>query len=281
MNRKRVTSESTPLLDYSQGARIPVRNKSVILVIAENKIICFLYLCFLLWQLAGDTLVFIKIVQCCLREKHSTLECRNFTAFEYSQDIEFAATISRSTGNWLFLFVLIKTPQFLGWGIVLKKLVYLPSFWTLQFLCILSILRFVTMILFLHDSSPIPNATVFLYVTETITLTVLVSVLNYFKINPLAGIFPRHTFLLVKATMGLLFTGTLMSFVIGCLQLAFNIIGVDDNGGTTSENFRIAFGFLREAVSIVFLHKVVSFLWKKLFNDDEDILLGEENFWEP
>lgn len=274
-------SEITPLLDHSQITRLRARKKSVVLLIAENRFICFLYLCFLLWQLGGFALVFIKAVQCCLREKHSIIECRNFTAFEYSPDLGLAVNISHCTGFCLFFLILVKTPQFLGWGVVFNKLIRLPSFWSFQLLSILSILRYITILFLNNGSTPVLEITVFFYVVETIALTMLVSLLNYFKINPLAGIFPRHTFLLIKATMGLLFTGTLVSFVIGCLQLAFNIIGIDDNGTITSENFRIALGFLRQAVSIVFLHKVVSFLWKKLFNDDEDILLGEENFWEP
>ena len=206
--------------------------------------------------------------------------CKNLTVFEYSQDIGLAATIAHSTGLWMFLFVIINTPQFLGWGVVFKKLIHLPSFWTLQLLSALSVVRYIT-ILCVDDSSPMSEITIFLYVMETIALTMLVSVLNYFKIDPLAGIFPRHTFLLVKATMVVMLIGTLVSFAIGCLQLAFDVIGIDDSSAITSENFLIAFGFLRQAVSIVFLHKVVSFIWKKLFNDDEDILLGDENFWEP
>ena len=281
MNRAASNCEFTPLLDHVQVTRLRLRKKSVVLVIAENRIICLLYFCFLLWQLVGYILVLIKAVQCCLREKHLMMECKNFTAFEYSEDIGLVAAISHSTGYWLFLFVLVKTPQFLGWGTVFKKLLHLPSFWSLQLLSILSIVHYITF-LCLDNAPPIPEITVFLYVLETIALTVLVSVLNYFKINPLAGIFPRQTFLLAKATMVLLFIGTLLSFAIGCLQLAFDVIGFDDDSGSsTSENLRIAFGFLRQTVSIVFLHKVMSFLWRKLFNDDEDILLGEENFWEP
>ena len=273
-------SECTPLLGYAMSnvTRLQVRKKSVVLVIAENRFICFLYSCFLLLQMVGYILNLIKAVQCCLRDRHSMFECRNFTSFQYSQDIGLASAISYSTSIWLFLFVLTKTPQFLGWRIVFKKLIRLPSFWSLQLLSTCSIVRYVV-ILCTDNSKAVNEITIVLLIPAIVALTVSVSVLNYCKINPLDGIFPRHTFLLMKGTVVLLFIGTFISFAIGCLQLACDVIGLDDSGAISSEKFRIVFGFVGQTISIAFLHKVISFLWKKLFNDDEDILRGEENFW--
>ena len=131
------------------------------------------------------------------------------------------------------------------------------------------------MVIFAFETKPSAwvIATVAVYVIITVLLTILVGILNYFQIRDFRDRFSKFTYIALKATVVIFFLEALVHFVICALHLAFNVSGLDDR----RDDLHTAVSLLHHVVHLAFLHKVVSFLWVKLFCDNKDILKGPDN----
>ncbi|KAJ7357680.1 hypothetical protein OS493_023813 [Desmophyllum pertusum] len=104
---------------------------------------CLSFSLLLLWQLVGTVLYFIRAYYCCIKERHTTFRCSNFTAIPHSQELELAWLISQDISIAIFSFTLSKVPGFLGYSVIFRKATRLPAFWSLTMLHAMQVIGFV------------------------------------------------------------------------------------------------------------------------------------------
>ena len=235
-----------------------------------NKFLGGIYSLFLAWQLAAMVVYMIRTISCCYVEKQASFQCRNFTAIHHSDHIQLAWLLSQITNTVICLVLFSQFPNFMGYTTIFKKLADLPSFWSLVFLLLLSLLGY-AVILNLNVVFPMQNALVAAFVTHCVLLVPLIGLTNYIPISPLKHAYPRYLFLLIKLTVIMFFLQNFALFIVGSIQLAFDVNGLD-NTEDTSGDFRTTFGVLRRFTVVVFYYKVGGFFWTKIFLEDRSIL---------
>lgn len=229
----------------------------------------FAYGGFLLWLMIGLALYFVRAYYCCIKERHTSFRCSNFATFRHSQELELAWLISLNISLALVLFFLWKIPGFIGYSVIFRKSTRLPMFWTLTMLKILEIIGFI-IIIFLNTLTAIQ---IFLVVNFCLLGILLISItcaLNFTEINSVKNScsFVVHVF--CKLTLIILFVQIFVIFIVGSIQFAFKVTGLDDIG--RSANFITVFRKLREFPQCVFYYKMSAFFFHKLFIDNKNIL---------
>ena len=68
-----------------------------------------------------------------------------------------------------------------------------------------------------------------------------------------------------------------MEFVIGSLQFALDIYGIDDTIGIPSDFFSVI-GEIRRFTTVIFAYRIYIFHWEKLFVDNRSILCHYDYF---
>ncbi|KAL9970406.1 hypothetical protein ACROYT_G022777 [Oculina patagonica] len=79
-----------------------------------SNLACFSFFFLLLWQLIGTVLYFMRAYYCCLKERHATFRCKNFTEIPYSQELELAWLTAQEFSVAILVSALSKVPGFLG-----------------------------------------------------------------------------------------------------------------------------------------------------------------------
>lgn len=228
-----------------------------------------LYVILLLWQLVGSTLYFMRAYYCCIKERHTSFRCSNFPTFPHSQELQLAWLMSQDVCIAVFAFSLSTVPGFLGFSVILRKAIRLPAFWTLTMLTIIEIIGF-CVILYLNDLTDIQICLVTNFCFHGIALIFIMSVLNFTPVNPVKNRYSSLGLVLCKVTLITLFVQIFIIFVIGSVQLAFKVTGLDDVG--RSANFVTVFRKIREFPQVVFYYKAAAFFFHKLFMDNKNIL---------
>lgn len=230
---------------------------------------CLSFSLLLLWQLVGTVLYFIRAYYCCLKERHTTFRCSNFTAIPHSQELELAWLISQDISIAIFSFTLSKVPGFLGYSVIFRKATRLPAFWSLTMLHAMQVIGFGIIIYFNNvPSMQICLATAFSF--HGIALVAIISVLNFTPVNRVRNSCSFLVFLLCKLTLVALSVQIFIIFVVGSVQFAFKVTGLDEVG--RSADFVTLFRKLREFPQVVFYYSTAAFVWHKLFLDNRNIL---------
>ena len=228
----------------------------------------FSYIMLLLWQLVGSALYFMRAYYCCIKERHTTFRCSNFATFSHSQELELAWLISLGFCIAIFAFFLSKVPGFLGYSVIFRKAIRLPAFWSLAMLTVIEMVGF-AVILYLSNLTKLQICLVVSFSCNGIVLIGIICVLNFTQVNPVKN-YSCLAFLFCKLTLIILFVQIFMIFIIGSVQFAFKVTGLDDLG--RSANFVTIFRKLREFPQVLFYYRMSVFFFHKLFMDNKNIL---------
>ena len=236
-----------------------------------SNLACVLFALLLLWQLIGTVLYFMRAYHCCLKERHATFRCTNYTAIPYSQELELAWLASQDFSVAVLVFALSKVPGFLGYCVTFKKAVRLPAFWSLTMLHAMQTVGFAIIIYVnFNKVSSKQICLIIVFCLHGIALLGMVSLLNFTPINRVKNSSGLFVFLLFKLTLAALFVQVFTVFVVGTVQFAFKVTGLDEMG--SSADFVTLFRKLREFPQVVFYYRIAAFVWNKLFLDNKNVL---------
>lgn len=227
------------------------------------------FVIFLLWQIAGSVLYFVRSYSCCIHHRKASFRCSNSTAFPHSQEYELAWLISLNAYIIVFVFFLTKIPGFLGFSVILRKAVRLPTFWTLSLLQVTQIIGF-GIILKLNTLTLTQILLVINFCLLGIELVCIMCVLNFTAINCVKNSSGSFTYVLSKMVLMILFQQVFVIFAVGSVQFVFKVTGLDNLG--RSADFVKVFRKLREFPQVIFFYKASSFLFRKIFMDNNNIL---------
>lgn len=230
---------------------------------------CFLYVILLLWQLVGTVLYFMRAYNCCLKQRHTTFKCKNFTVIPHSQELELTWLISQDVNVVILVFVLSKVPGFLGYSVIFIKSVRLPAFWTLSMLHMMQIIGF-GIIIYVNSVSSMQLCLIIAFCFHGISLMGMACMLNFTPIHRVKNSSGYFVFLLCKLTIVTLFVQIFIIFVVGTVQFAFKVTGLDEVG--KSADFVTLFRKLREFPQVIFYYRIAAFVWHKLFLDNRNVL---------
>ena len=229
----------------------------------------FSFVVIVLWQLFGSALYLIRAYYCCMKERHTTFRCSNFATFRHSQELELAWLISLSACIVAFAIFLRKIPEFLGYSAIFRKAVRLPTFWTLTMLKIIEVIGF-GVIIYFNKLSTLQICLIASFCALGTVLIFIVCVLNFTPVNLVRSSSGSLVLAFYKLTLLILSEQIFVIFLIGSVQFAFKVTGLDDVG--RSANFVTVFRKLREFPQVVFYYKMSAFLFHKLFMDNNSIL---------
>ena len=236
-----------------------------------SNLACFSFSILLLWQLIGTVLYFMRAYYCCLKEKHATFRCTNFTAIPYSQELELVWLASQDITVVMLVFALSKIPGYLGYAVIFKKSVRLPAIWSLSMLSVINIIGFgIIIYLNFKKVSSMQICLIIVFCLHGIALLGTVCVLNFTPVNRVKNSGGFFVFLLFKLTLVVLFVQVFIIFAVGTVQFAFKVTGLDEIG--TSADFVTLFRKLREFPQVVFYYRIAAFIWHKLFLDNRNVL---------
>lgn len=234
-----------------------------------SNLACCLYVSLLLWQLVGTVLYFMRAYYCCLKERHTSFRCKNFTKIPHSEELELAWLISQDFNIAILVLVLGRVPGFLGYSVIFFKSVRLPAFWTLLMLQTMQITGYVVIIC-LNNVSSMQICLIIAFCFHGITLLGLACLLNFTPVHRVKNSNGYFAFLLCKLTLVTLFVQIFTTFAVGTVQFAFKVTGLDDVG--RSADFVTLFRKLREFPQVVFFYRMGAFVWHKLFLDGRNVL---------
>lgn len=268
-------SLSQPLLDKTpdtvkpnSAPRASVLTPKVISRLpATDKILATVYSTFLLWQMAALFVYVVHTVHCCLLKKKVSFQCRH-SAIPYSLEVEMALLISLNMHLVFSLWFVRKIPHFMGYKKIVKKLSYLPAFWSMVVLLAVLLIG-LAIIQYSANEFPMQSSLVLAFSCHGILITALVGILNYTQGKPIRAKYPFFVFALFKVTLAMLFTENFVLFLIGSLQLAAGVLGLSSD---ISHNDKVSFGIVRHFSTVMFYYKVSDFLWQKMFIDNRNIL---------
>lgn len=233
-------------------------------------LVCFSYLLLLLWQFAGSVLYFIRAYNCCVEERLTSFKCSNFTIFPHSEELELAWIASQDISIAVLAFAMSKVPGFLGYFAIFRRVVCLPVFWSLIALFGIEIIGFGIIICLNKLTFMEVGLIIALCFHDGIALIGIMCVLNYTPVNPLKNLCNTFVFILCKLTQVTILMQVSILLIIGSIQLAFKVSGMDEVG--RSATFVTVFRKLREFPQVIFYYKIVAFFWHKLFMDNRNIL---------
>lgn len=233
-------------------------------------LVCFSYLLLLLWQFAGSVLYFIRAYYCCVEERLTSFRCSNFTIFPHSEELELAWIASQDISIAVLAFAMSKIPGFLGYFAIFRRAICLPAFWSLTALFGIEIIGF-GIIMYLNKLTSMEICLIIAFCFhDGIALIGVICVLNYTPVNPFKNLCNTCVFILCKLTQVTILMQVSILFIIGSIQLAFKVSGMDEL--ERSATFVTVFRKLREFPQVIFYYKMVAFFWHKLFMDNRNIL---------
>lgn len=234
-----------------------------------SNLACCSFVLLLLWQITGAVLYFLRAYDCCLRERHTTFSCVNSTKIPHSEELELTWLLSQDISIALVAFFLRKVPGFLGFRAILKKAVRMPAFWSLVALHAMQIVG-LTMIVYFNKVIHVKICLIAAFCLHGLTLIAILFVLNFTPLNRIRRWCDYFVFILFKFTLAVFFLQTFTIFVVGSVQFAFKVTGLDEVG--RSANFVTIFRRLREFPQVIFYYRTTTFFWHKLFFDNRNIL---------
>lgn len=234
------------------------------------KVLAVGYSLLLSWQLVGTCLYMNRGIGC-FKKKQTPYLCESNTPFPYSDllIIAWLATLSFLTA--VLITALRHVPAFPGYKVILHRLKFVPSFWTLVLLLLLCLSRYAELIL--SHNSLIPALTLTGLALSYILRVAAVGVLNYTQLNFLKSGYPTYVFVLSKLTLFLLFFVSLTNLLATLLALTVEVHNFRQEAGDEySLSLKMFNELLQDFGSTTFRFKLMNFFWQKLFIDDKNIL---------
>lgn len=235
-----------------------------------GKLAAGFYSVFLLWQLVGNCLYVVRVIECSMDKKLESFRCGNISEFSNSKELELAWYVTRLIQMFFIVIALRKTPSFHGYGPTLGKLKSLPAFWTLVLLLLLGVIRYV--ILEAWSQSSLSFLLRVSFILSCVLKLAIVGLFNYTQINSIRRRSPTLVLVLVKITLVEILLQSITDFCLGILQLALHADDLNHLQVGNSKNFRTVADLFRKSAECTFHYKVMNFFWQKLFRDNRNIL---------
>lgn len=237
---------------------------------------CIAYTLFFSWQVIGLVLYSIRAFEAGLTAKHASFQATDITMFRYSEELELVWVVSSIFNAGLVIMALTKVPSFLGYFAILRRLIHLPSFWSLLSLYGMCITGYFLILNFKNDSG-MEIALICAFLVYEGSQVALVGFLNFTQVNRCRNRRTSKFFVFFKSNTFLAFLSYFVQFIIGSLQFALDIYGIDDEIGIASDFFSVI-GAIRRFTAVVFAYKIYIFFWEKLFVDNRNILCHYDHF---
>ena len=231
---------------------------------------CITYVLFFIWQVIGLILYTIRAFETSLVAKHASFQSTHITVFHHSEELELVWVVSQIFNSVLVILAVSKVPSFLGWSVILRLLVRLPAFWSLLSLFAMTVVGY-GMILALKNDKNMETAIILAFAIDNVVQVVLIGFLNFTQINHSRRQFPFKVFAFVKINILLLLLSYFATFVIGSLQIALRVYGVEKTAAI-SDDLHTLITAVRKFTQILFCCRVYMFYWNKLFVDHRNIL---------
>ncbi|KAL9953282.1 hypothetical protein ACROYT_G040677 [Oculina patagonica] len=238
-------------------------------------LVCVIYVLFFIWQVIGLILYTIRAFETSLDEKRTSFQSMHIDTFHRSAQLQLAWVVSQIFNSALVILALSYVPSFLGWSVIPRLLVRLPAFWSLLSLYAMVIVGY-GMILSQQNGKNMEIALIMVYAIDNGTQIVLIGFLNFTQINHSRRMFPFKVFAFVKINIFLLLLTYFSTFVVGSLQFALRVYGVEKTAAV-SDDFFSTFVAIRRITQIVFYYKIYIFYWEKLFVDHRNILCHHDH----
>ena len=235
------------------------------------------WILFFSWQIIGLVLYTMRAFETSITAKHASFQPTDIESYSNSEAWQLAWLVTLLLNNALVILALSKVPSFVGYSVILKKLVRMSSFWSLLALTGVSMAGFVIILAVKYDSA-MELALVVTFMVERPAQVILISFINFTQVNHAWRIGSRMVMVFIKMNIAFSFVNYFIQFVIGSVQFALEVYGIDDEIETESEFFYI-FCAIRHFAIVLFCYRICTFYWEKLFVDDRNIL-GHYDFFE-
>ena len=237
---------------------------------------CISYILFFTWQVIGLVLYSIRAFETSLHAKHASFQSTHIKTFRHSEELELIWMISQILNTGLVIMALSKVPSFLGYCAIGRRLFRLPSFWSLLSLYGVTIVGYF-LIIGLKNDSLMEITLILAFLIDELAQVILIGVLNYTQVNHSRQTRNFKFKVFFKCNIFLLFLTYFVMFVIGSLQFALDIYGIDDTSGIPSDFFSVI-GEIRRFTAVIFAYRIYIFHWEKLFVDNRNILCHHDYF---
>lgn len=222
------------------------------------------------WQIIGLVLYAIRAFETSITAKHASFQSTHIKVYSNSEALELTWLVTLFFNNALVMLALSKVPSFVGYVVILKKLVRLPSFWSLLALTAVSMSGYVIIMAFKYDSA-MELALIVTFMVERLVQVILISFINFTQVNHAWNTGSRIVFVFIKTNITFSFINYFIQFVIGSVQFTLEVYGIDNEIEIESELFNI-FSAIRHFAVVVFCYRISKFYWEKLFIDNRNIL---------
>ena len=239
-------------------------------------LVCISYILFFAWQVIGLVLYSIRAFETSISAKHASFQSTHIKMFRHSEELELIWVISHILNTGLVIMVLSNVPSFLGYFAILRRLVCLPSFWSLLSLYGIAIVGYFLLIGLKHDSW-MEIALILAFLIAKGVQAMLIGFLNFTQVNHSRQQATFKAFVFFKCNIFLLFFTYLLEFVIGSLQFALGVNGIDDKSGIPSD-FVPVIGIMCRFAVVILSYRIYIFHWEKLFVDNRNLLCNHDYF---
>ena len=237
---------------------------------------CISYILFFAWQVISLVLYSIRAFETSISAKHASFQSTHIKTFRHSEELELIWVISHILNTGLVIMALSKVPSFLGYSAILRRLVCLPSFWSLLSLYGITIVCYFLLIGLTNDSW-METALILAFLIAKGVQAMLIGFLNFTQVNHSRQQSTFKAFVFFKCNIFLLFFTYLLEFVIGSLQFALGVNGINDTSGIPSD-FVPVIGIMRRFAVVILSYRIYIFHWEKLFVDNRNLLCNHDYF---
>ncbi|XP_068682497.1 uncharacterized protein [Montipora foliosa] len=235
---------------------------------------CIAYVAFFAWQIIGLILYTIRAFEASISAKHASFQQTHIELFRYSAYLQLVWLLTSLFNTGLVIIALSKVPSFLGYAVILRKLVRLPSFWSLVALTAVTMSGYIV-ILAIKNHNGMEIALIVAFMVERPVQVILLAVLSFTQVNHLRN--NGRVFAFIKVNVILLLVNYFIQFVIGSIQFALNVYGIDKETEIDSQFYSVL-GAIRRFAVVIFCYRIYIFHWEKLFVDNRNILCHHEYF---
>ncbi|XP_068682798.1 uncharacterized protein [Montipora foliosa] len=237
---------------------------------------CITYVTFFAWQIIGLILYTIRAFEASISAKHTSFQETHIELFRYSAYLQLVWLLTSLFNTGLVIVALSKVPSFLGYAVILRKLVRLPSFWSLVALTAVTMSGYLV-ILAIKNHTGMEIALIVAFMVERPVQVILLAVLSFTQVNHSRQNGTFRVFTFIKVNVFLLLVNYFIQFVIGSIQFALNVYGIDKETEIDSQFYSVL-GAIRRFAVVIFCYRIYIFHWEKLFVDNRNILCHHEYF---
>ena len=266
------------LLDDQSHSSLTRKRLQVISSISVRTLICIVYFPFLAWLIIGMILYSVHAYETTFVANHTILESTQRKEFRHADQMILLWMVSQIINVGLVTLGLSKIPSFLGYLVILKLLVRLPSFWSLLSVYGISLLRYLLLIWLKYDSGK-KMALILASIIWEGAQIVFIGFLNFTQVKHAQKKYPFMVLVFFKFNMFILFLTDFLIFVVNTLQFALHIDQIDESDGVSSELLSLM-GAIRKVTTFALMYKMYIFYWQKMFVDNRNILCHYDHLYQ-